>query len=117
MAPVIHLPWPPSVNSIWRQYRGRTILSKKGRAFFAGAAPMAAQSGVKVSGPYRLHITATRPDKRRRDIGNLEKVISDALVKGGVVDDDCLCVSITIQWADADLCAPLIQVEVKNEPF
>jgi len=112
--PVIHLPWPPSVNRIWRQFRGRTILSVDGRKFFAEASALALASGVRVKGAYRLHVKATRPDKRRRDIGNLEKVISDALVKGGVVEDDCLCTGITIEWADADPLAQDIFVEVKK---
>ncbi len=29
----ITLPYPPSVNHYWRHYRGRTVISREGRAF------------------------------------------------------------------------------------
>ena len=29
----LRLPCPPSMNTYWRNFRGRTVLSKKGREF------------------------------------------------------------------------------------
>jgi Holliday junction resolvase RusA-like endonuclease len=56
--------------------------------------------GKKVEGPYKLTILAVRPDKRKRDLGNLEKAISDILVSQGLVEDDCLCEWIVARWVD-----------------
>ena len=96
---MIHLPYPPSINRLYRSINGRSILSKIGRDYYANVVPIAEASGVNIRGPYVLSITAYRPDKRRRDIGNLEKVTSDLLVKAGVVEDDCLCEAIVSAWA------------------
>ena len=55
--------------------------------------------GKSITGEYTLEIVAVKPDKRRRDIGNLEKAISDLLQKVKVIKDDCLCQKITMEWA------------------
>lgn len=56
-----------------------------------------------VTGRYKLLVEAQRPDKRRRDIGNLEKPLSDLLVSLGTVEDDCLAEEITLRWVKEDL--------------
>jgi crossover junction endodeoxyribonuclease RusA len=56
--------------------------------------------GKKVEGPYKLTILAVKPDKRKRDLGNLEKAISDILVSQGIVEDDSLCEWIVARWVD-----------------
>lgn len=41
--------------------------------------------------PYQtasVHIHCIFPDKRRRDIGNIEKFITDGLVMAGIIQDD-----------------------------
>ena len=47
---------------------------------------------------FDLVIRAKRPDKRKRDLDNILKALSDILVKCGVVEDDHLCESIHICW-------------------
>jgi crossover junction endodeoxyribonuclease RusA len=54
--------------------------------------------GRKMEGPYKLTIHAVKPDKRKRDIGNLEKAISDILVSQNIVEDDSLCEWIEARW-------------------
>lgn len=39
-----------------------------------------------------------RPDKRRRDLGNLEKAVSDLLVKARLIEDDSLIVDLRMMW-------------------
>lgn len=56
--------------------------------------------GKKITGEYTLEIAAVKPDKRRRDLGNLEKAISDLLQRVHVIEDDYLCQDIRIRWAD-----------------
>jgi crossover junction endodeoxyribonuclease RusA len=55
--------------------------------------------GRKIAGEYTLEIAAVRPDKRRRDLGNLEKAVSDLLQKAGIIQDDYLCQDIHLHWA------------------
>ena len=54
--------------------------------------------GKKVLGAYKLTILAVRPDKRKRDLGNLEKAISDILVSQNIVEDDSFCEWLEAKW-------------------
>ena len=56
---------------------------------------------------------ARRPDKRRRDLGNLEKVVSDFLQDMKIIEDDSLAESILLEWRD-DLPAPAVVVVSKK---
>jgi len=56
--------------------------------------------GAKIKGEYTLDVQAKKPDKRRRDIGNLEKAVSDILQATGVIEDDCLCQDLRMRWVD-----------------
>ena len=68
------------------------------------------QTRNKVVGPYKLTILAVKPDKRKRDLGNLEKAVSDILVSVGVVEDDSLCEWLEIRWVqDGSPCAVHIE--------
>jgi crossover junction endodeoxyribonuclease RusA len=96
----LDLPFPPSANSIWRNVKGRTLLSARYRAWIEAAASMISiyRKAATVAGPYTLQIQAGRPDKRKRDIDNLIKPVSDALVNGGIVEGDHLCQEVTACW-------------------
>lgn len=97
---MIHLPYPPSVNRLYRSINGRSILSRVGREYYRNVVPIAEATGINVRGPYVLIIRAHRPDKRRRDVGNLEKIVSDTLSKAGVIEDDSHAQAILSSWAD-----------------
>jgi crossover junction endodeoxyribonuclease RusA len=97
----IALPYPPSVNHIWRVgANSKVYKSKDGRAWADEAAWLVKSSGVKVVGPYILTVIVHRPDKRKRDLGNLDKAVSDALQAGGAVQDDCMCALAVWGWSD-----------------
>lgn len=95
------LPWPPSVNSYWRSYRGRNILSKRGRLYkeAAGRAVLAAGANKHLSGRLRVKLTAYPPDRRRRDIDNLNKSVLDSMQAAGVYLDDSQIDELTITRA------------------
>lgn len=94
------LPFPPSVNSIWRAVDGRNILSKSYRAWRAHAAQVIAlKRPGTIAGPYTISILADRPDRRRRDLDNLLKPVGDALQQSGVIVNDCDAQRITIAWS------------------
>ena len=88
---ILTLPFPPSLNRIYRTRGGLrgVYLTKEGRDYKEAVAEIVAGMGVQ-SMTQRLHmfITAYMPDKRRRDIMNLEKITCDALQAAGVFDDD-----------------------------
>jgi crossover junction endodeoxyribonuclease RusA len=93
--PTIRLPYPPSVNQIWRSVRigkfNRVLLSKAGRQYRADV-KSAVQKQVGKLRPtnarLKVCILACMPDKRRRDLSNILKAIEDALTAAGVWNDD-----------------------------
>lgn len=90
----ITLPYPPSVNSIWRASNGGVRLSEKGRNYYAVAVRLIQarmlDTGFNGFGGQRieLEVVLRPPDKRKRDIGNTLKVLEDCLTKAKVFDDD-----------------------------
>lgn len=85
--PDITLPWPPSVNLCWRSFRGRSILSARGRDFRREAI-RCCRDVEPITGPVSVKIYLYPPDRRRRDVDNYAKAILDALVHAGVLEDD-----------------------------
>lgn len=92
------LPFPPSVNNLFAG-KTRRYASKAYKAWKAAAAPCV-PAGL-IAGPYTLDLLFDRPDRRARDLGNLEKAVSDLLVERGLVIDDSCCERITLAWSDA----------------
>jgi len=97
----ITLPWPPSVNTYWRNFDGRMIISARGREYRETVGDqMILQKMVKhFKGQLRVEIEAYRPDKRRRDLDNLLKATLDGLAHAGVYEDDSQIVDLHIYWA------------------
>ena len=95
-APVrLVLPWPPSVNRIWRSVviRGavRVLMSRDGREYrqaVIAALRGCTQAAAAFSRPVEVEIRAYQPDHRRRDLDNVLKAALDALTHAGVWDDD-----------------------------
>ena len=87
---MLELPFPPSVNTYWRQYQGRTLLSKAGREYKRAIAEYVLVNRVPKFGDKKLKITMIlQPkDKRRMDIDNRIKCVLDSLQEAGVFDDD-----------------------------
>jgi crossover junction endodeoxyribonuclease RusA len=84
------LPFPPSMNTYWRNFRGRTIISKNGREFREAVIKYVIDNNIPKFGDKKLKITLIlRPrDKRKIDIDNRIKAVLDALEHAGVFDDD-----------------------------
>ena len=93
---VIIIPYPPSVNTYWRAVKGRVIMSKRGReyrdavytAINSAFEPDDVEDPRPFLGRLKVKITATMPDRRRRDIDNINKAALDALGYAGVYGDD-----------------------------
>lgn len=97
---VIELPFAPSVNRLWRMGRGKKMYKSKVYEDWIIVAQQLIYIGKHkpILGFYRLTIEAVRPDKRRRDIDNLIKAVSDVLQDTGLIEDDCLCQEVTAKW-------------------
>jgi crossover junction endodeoxyribonuclease RusA len=91
------LPFPPSVNGLFAG-KARRYASPAYKAWKAAARPHV-PAGL-IAGPYTLDLIFDRPDRRARDLGNLEKAVSDLIVERGLVIDDCCCQRITLAWSD-----------------
>jgi len=97
----ILLPFPPSVNRLWKTKKTGGMYRSPEYTKWRKAALdwIKAQVGSKhIKGKYTLLIEAVRPDRRHRDIGNIEKAISDILQEAGVIENDCLCEDLHIRW-------------------
>jgi crossover junction endodeoxyribonuclease RusA len=84
----ITLPWPPSVNRIWRSVGGRVLLSAAGRTYRQAVAVAVLEqhgAGDPLTGRLSMTIRAYPPDRRRRDLDNLLKAILDSLEHAGSV--------------------------------
>lgn len=98
------LPFPPSVNRLWRASKGGGVYRSEKYTDWRKHALWALVGqckGKKIDGPYTMVLEAVRPDKRRRDLGNLEKAVSDILQEAKLIDGDHLCEEMTLRWVDA----------------
>lgn len=86
----LELPLPPSVNTYWRNFRGRTVLSASGREYKLLVQEYVATHNLPKFGNARLSasITIFPRDKRKQDIENRLKALNDALQDAGLFDDD-----------------------------
>ena len=86
----IELPWPPTVNTYYRHVGPRVLISKKGREYRKLVAQMAMIHRWEKFGAKRLSVVikAYPPDKRRRDLDNLQKSLFDSMQHAGIYDDD-----------------------------
>jgi crossover junction endodeoxyribonuclease RusA len=87
----ITLPWPPSNNRYYRHNRGRTHISTEGVAYRNAVAIIVRKSllNIRTAAPLKMRIECHMPDRRRRDLDNLQKAAFDALTKAGFWMDDC----------------------------
>lgn len=114
MTVTFNLPFPPSVNSMWRSKGSNWYSTPKYKAWQKEAfAEIKYQKVPKVKPPYSITIAAGRPDKRKRDIGNLEKGVSDILQTAGIITNDCDTEHLEIYW-DCTIDAGRINVTIST---
>jgi crossover junction endodeoxyribonuclease RusA len=94
----LELPYPPSVNHYWRRVGARTLISRGGRAFRQAVCSILAAHGIRpLDGALVVEVAVHPPDRRRRDIDNLQKALLDALAHGGAYHDDSQISRLTVE--------------------
>jgi crossover junction endodeoxyribonuclease RusA len=110
----IDLALPPSLNRLWRSNRGRVHRAAPYVSWLRTAGwELLTQRPASLTGNVRITIAAGRPDRRRRDIDNLNKAVLDLLVSHGVIEDDSKVVTLTSSW-DPDVPAGRVHVAIKR---
>lgn len=111
----ISLPFPPSVNRIWRQYQGRVLLSREGRAYRQAVLGEWLQARTQGFGrqQLRLVIDAHMPDARRRDLDNLNKAALDAMQAARMFEDDSQVIDLHIRHAGIDRANPRLEITLE----
>lgn len=107
----ITLPWPPSVNAMWRTpnsgpLAGRTLLSQEGRNYRKAVQQAVTEQRptLFVNRPTRVavEIEVRMPNRIRRDIDNIPKAVLDGLTHAGVWPDDS-CIDDLRVWRAPEL--------------
>lgn len=98
------LPFPPSVNGYWRTFRGRMIISKRGREFrekcLEDIAKQISYSEREIEHHVEVSIILYPPSKRLMDIDNFTKGCFDSLTHAGIWKDDSQVKKLTIEWGE-----------------
>ena len=90
MLATLQLPLPPSMNTYWRNFRGRTILSQGGRDYKLAVQEYVTVNKIPSFGDARLQaiITIFPRDRRKQDLDNRLKSLLDSLENAGIYDSD-----------------------------
>jgi crossover junction endodeoxyribonuclease RusA len=99
----LSLPWPPSVNTYWRnvskgRLSGRVLISEAGRKYRKDVSSLIGAFGMRkaLSCELSVSIIAYPPDRRRRDLDNILKSLLDSCTHAGLWLDDSQISRLTI---------------------
>ena len=93
----LELPYPPSVNHYYRHVGNRVLISKQGREYRKTVCLILAMAKVEtMEGPLKMDIQVFPPDRRRRDLDNLNKAVWDSMEHGGAYINDSQIVAFTV---------------------
>lgn len=87
---MLSIPYPPSGNHMWKKGQGNTYLTKQAIAYYSHVAWIIKSTGLAMGLECRLDVEVDiyPPDKRKRDLSNVIKVVEDACTKAGLWQDD-----------------------------
>jgi crossover junction endodeoxyribonuclease RusA len=110
----ITLPYPPTVNTYWRNVKGRTVLSAKGRAYKANPLYVVAfqLDERPIYGRLSVDAVAYMPDARTRDLDNIWKPMLDYLTHHGVFRDDSDIDDLRIRRGGIDKANPRVELTI-----
>lgn len=82
------LPYPPTINHYYkRQKNGAVYIGMKGRTY-RNAVAVNFHRCDPIEGKVKIHIDVYPPDKRRRDLDNINKCLLDSIQCAGIIKDD-----------------------------
>lgn len=82
------VPVPPSANALYANAPGGRVLTQQYRDWLEAAGwELKLQKTKPMAGAVGLTLLIAMPE-RKRDLGNMEKAVSDLLVKHGIMADD-----------------------------
>ena len=89
---ILHLPFPPTVNSYYKHSKFGVHISKKGRLFRESLEDTIREQvrGIKLDETLFVEVYLYPPDRRKRDLDNYMKALLDALTQYGLWEDDSL---------------------------
>lgn len=98
------LPFPPSVNHMWRRVGDKTVLSKAGREYRSAAVfeilKDAARNRVCITTRVEVRIDLYPSTRRSFDIDNNVKAVLDAITHAGLWKDDNQVDRLIVQRCD-----------------
>ncbi len=96
------LPFPPSVNTYWRNTRKGVLISASGRCFRSNALASVMEQLKRRPVPITVNVEVSvllfPPDKRQRDLDNYLKALFDSLTHAGVWGDDKQIKRLRVEW-------------------
>lgn len=105
----LELPFPPSVNGIWRYSGKRAYASKQYAAWKKEADAWFMKQraektiGTPIKGAFEVHMAFSTTKRRKNaDLDNRIKVVMDALQKFELIENDSKCQKLTATWAPVD---------------
>jgi crossover junction endodeoxyribonuclease RusA len=103
MSIIVDLPWPPSVNALWRSSGNRVHRSKRYVLWLKEAELLWLCQRPKLKereilGEFCCSIVLWPPDKRKRDIDNFSKPALDFLQHMQIIENDYLCRLLLITY-------------------
>jgi Holliday junction resolvase RusA-like endonuclease len=114
---VLDLPFPPSVNHIWRKGGGKMFRSARYLRWISNAdmAVMAAKQYPrrKITGPFAAHILLSEA-AGQGDADNRIKVCLDWLQSRDIVLNDRDCRDVRATWVSAELAPKGCRVTVRS---
>lgn len=95
------LDYPPTNNCLYTNvYMKGRVISPRYRAWMANYPPVGKVPVEPIKTDFKLYYyLAKHTDKRKRDLANYEKALTDSLVKHGYLLDDSLLIELRIKWA------------------
>jgi len=87
---IIKLPYPPSMNTYWRNFRGNTVLSNAGREYKKTVWACVHEQKIPKFGDKRIEVTMWLYPRSKvvTDLDNRLKAVLDGLEDAGVYDND-----------------------------
>lgn len=100
------LPAPPSLNQYWKRWRGRIVISEKGRLYRQAVVAAIKPLGIVFTGKVAVYIIYSG----QMDLDNLNKCLLDALEHAGLYRNDNDIDDLHLVRAHPDRPAPVLEL-------